>query len=41
MCDENRVSRDAYLKATSEPYSFLYIDNPKKRVLKNFIENIK
>ena len=40
ICRENNVDKKQYEVATKEPYSFLYIDKPKKRVLKNFHENI-
>ena len=40
ICRENNVDKKQYEAATKEPYSFLYIDKPKKRVLKTFDENI-
>ena len=30
------VNKDLFKKATKEPYSFLYVDKPKKKVKKNF-----
>ena len=44
--EANRISSELgvdtthYRSATREPYSFLYIDKPKKRIAKNFIGNI-
>ena len=40
VCREVNVDKNQYEAATREPYSFLYIDKPKKRVLKNFDEDI-
>ena len=40
FCREVNVDKNQYEAATREPYSFLYIDKPKKRVLKNFDEDI-
>ena len=40
FCREVNVDKNQYKAATREPYSFLYIDKPKKRVLKNFDEDI-
>ena len=40
ICRENNVSKQLYEKATGDPFSFIYIDKPKKRVKKNFDEKI-
>ena len=40
VCRENSIPKDKYEKATSEPYSFLYLDKPKKQIMKNFNEKI-
>ena len=40
ICRENSVSKDLYDKATSEPFSFLYIDKPRKFTRRNFNEKI-
>ena len=40
FCREVNVDKDQYKAATREPYSFLYIDKPKKKVLKNLNEDI-
>ena len=40
MCKEGNISKDKFLKATSEPYSFAYIDKINKTMRKNFDENI-
>ena len=40
ICRENDVSKQLYEKATRDPFSFIYIDKPKKRVKKNFDEKI-
>ena len=37
---ETNVKKEDYLKATSDPYSFLYIDKPRKFIAKNFDEQI-
>ena len=37
---ELNVTKDQYEKATKKPYSFLYIDKPKKLIKRNFYENI-
>ena len=37
---ELNVSKDTYEKATNKPYSFLYVDKPKKLVKRNFYGNI-
>ena len=34
------VDKEVYKSATKEPYTFLYIDKPKKRIAKNFTNNI-
>ena len=40
MCKEFNVSKKRFESATSEPYSFAYIDKIKKTMRKNFNENI-
>ena len=37
---ELNVTKDQYDKATKKPYSFLYVDKPKKMVKRNFYGNI-
>ena len=34
------VDKEVYKSATKQPYTFLYIDKPKKRIAKNFTNNI-
>jgi len=36
LCRENNVDKKLYEKATNDPYSFLYIDKPRKFTAKNF-----
>lgn len=40
ICRENGISKEQYKRATEDPYSFLYIDKPRKFITKNFNENI-
>ena len=40
MCKEVNVPKNRFESATSEPYSFAYIDKTKKTIRKNFNENI-
>ena len=40
ICRENGLSKEQYERATSDPYSFIYIDKPRKFITKNFNENI-
>lgn len=40
ICRENNVSKEQYDRATSDPYSFIYIDKPRKFITKNFNEII-
>ena len=40
FCREVNVDKNQYEAAIKEPYSFLYIDKPMKRVLKNFDEDL-
>ena len=35
------VGREDYIKATKKPYSFLYVDKPKKLIKRNFFGNIQ
>ena len=37
---ELNVTKDQYERATKEPYSFMYVDKPKKMVKRNFYGNI-
>ena len=37
---ELNVTKDQYEKATKKPYSFMYVDKPKKMVKRNFYGNI-
>ena len=37
---ERNVTKDQYIKATKQPYSFLYVDKPMKTVKRNFYGNI-
>ena len=41
MCSENNADKKKYREATKEPYSFLYVDKPKKRLARNFDEYFK
>ena len=34
------VDKELYELATKKPYSFLYVDNPRKRIARNFTGNI-
>ena len=40
MCSDFNVPKKRFESATSEPYSFAYIDKTKKTIRKNFNENI-
>ena len=40
ICRELGVSKSVYKKATEDPFSFLYIDKPRKFRAKNFDEKI-
>ena len=40
MCREVNINKDKFARATSEPYSFAYIDKTNKTMRKNFNENI-
>ena len=40
ISSELGVDKEKFKKATKEPYSFLYVDKPKKKVKKNFYGNI-
>ena len=40
ICRENGVPTESYEKATKEPYSFIYIDKPRKFTTTNFNEKI-
>ena len=40
ICRELGINKKDYLKATKEPFSFIYIDKPRKFVTKNFNEKI-
>lgn len=41
ICRELNISKPEYEKATKNPYSFLYIDKPRKLKTKNFDEKIQ
>ena len=40
ISSELGVDKEKYKKATKKPYSFLYVDKPKKRVKRNFYEEL-
>ena len=40
IASELGVDKEVYKSATKQPYTFLYIDKPKKRIAKNFTNNI-
>ena len=40
ISSELGVDKEMYKAATKEPYSFLYVDKPKKRIAKNFYGKI-
>ena len=40
ICRELSINKNDYLKATNDPFSFVYIDKPRKCVTKNFNEKI-
>ena len=40
ISSELGVDKEKFKKATKEPYSFLYVDKPKKKVKNNFYGNI-
>ena len=40
ICRELGINKKDYLKATADPFSFLYIDKPRKFVAENFNEKI-
>ena len=40
VCQELNIIKDDYLSATKEPYTFLYVDKPRKLKTKNFNEII-
>ena len=40
IASELGVDKETYKAATKQPYTFLYIDKPKKRIAKNFTNNI-
>ena len=40
ICRELGVNKTDYAKATTEPFSFLYIDKPRKLKTKNFNESL-
>ena len=40
ISSELGVDKEKVKKATKEPYSFLYVDKPKKKIKKNFYGNI-
>ena len=40
ICRENNIDKEKYKRATKDPYSFLYIDKPRKFISKNFDEYV-
>ena len=40
ICYENNTPKEVYEKATNDPYSFIYIDKPRKFTTKNFNEKM-
>ena len=40
ISSELGVDKEKFKKATKKPYSFLYVDRPKKRVKRNFYEEL-
>ena len=40
ISSELGVDKEKYKEATRKPYTFLYVDKPKKRVAKNFIGSL-
>ena len=40
IASELGVDKETYKAATKQPYTFLYIDKPRKRIAKNFTNNI-
>ncbi|CAH3182414.1 unnamed protein product [Porites lobata] len=40
ISSELGVNKEDYKAATKKPYSFLYVDKPKKRIAKNFTGNL-
>ena len=40
ISSELGVDKEKFKKATKKPYSFLYVDKPKKRVKRNFYEGL-
>ena len=41
ISSELGVDKEKFKKATRKPYSFLYVDKPKKRVKRNFYEKLQ
>ena len=41
ISSELGVDKEKFKKATKAPYSFSYVDRPKKKVKRNFYENIQ
>ena len=40
ISDEMGVDKEIYRAATKKPFTFLYVDKPRKRIAKNFTSNI-
>ena len=40
ISSELGVNKEDYKSATRKPYSFLYVDKPRKRIAKNFTGNL-
>ena len=41
ICTELGINKPNYQRAQNEPFDFIYVDKPKKRVAKNLNENIQ
>ena len=40
ISSELGVDKEKYKKATKKPFSFLYVDKPRKKVNRNFTEEL-
>ena len=40
VCQELNINKDDYISATNEPYTFLYVDKPRKIKAENFTKKI-
>ena len=41
ICRENSVSKEDYKKATAQPFSFLYVDKPRKFIARILMKRFK